>query len=79
MATVTERSHANILPYPPLTPDFVSVTMPESGFLSAEVLKRHLLRPYARHEYFICGPSVMTASIEATLGAPLSKYHFRTL
>ena len=38
MATVTERSHANILPYPPLTPDFVSVTMPESGFLSASVI-----------------------------------------
>src|SRR5215472_1304103 len=28
MATITERSHANILPYPPLTPDAVSVTMP---------------------------------------------------
>src|SRR6516165_1858274 len=28
MATIAERSHANILPYSPLTPDSVSVTMP---------------------------------------------------
>jgi predicted ferric reductase len=50
----------------------------ESGFLSAEVLRRHLPPPYARHEYFICGPNVMMDAIEATLGAldvPLSKYH----
>ena len=50
----------------------------ESGFLSAEVLKRHLPPPYARHEYFICGPSVMMDAIEVALvefGVPLSKYH----
>ena len=28
MAAGTERSHANILPYSPLTPGLVSVTMP---------------------------------------------------
>jgi predicted ferric reductase len=50
----------------------------ESGFLSAEVLKRHLPPPYARHEYFICGPNVMMDAIEVALvefGVPLSKYH----
>jgi hypothetical protein len=27
-----------------------------SGFFSAEGFKRHLPPPYAKHEYFICGP-----------------------
>ena len=50
----------------------------ERGFITAEVLKRHLPPPYATHEYFICGPAVMMDSIEGALeklGVPMSKYH----
>jgi predicted ferric reductase len=50
----------------------------ERGFVTAEVLRRHLPPPYADHEYFICGPDVMTDAMESTLGelgVPLSKYH----
>jgi ferredoxin-NADP reductase len=50
----------------------------ERGF-TAEVLTRHLPRPYTAHEYFICGPAVMMdAAIERALGklkVPMSKYH----
>ncbi len=50
----------------------------ETGYISAELLQRHLPPRYADHEYFICGPNVMMDAIEAALGAmgvPLSKYH----
>jgi len=50
----------------------------ERGFITAEVFKRHLPPPYAEHEYFICGPDVMTDAMEGALGAlrvPISKYH----
>jgi predicted ferric reductase len=50
----------------------------EQGFINAEVFKRHLPRPYAEHEYFICGPGVMMDAIENALGelkVPVSKYH----
>jgi predicted ferric reductase len=50
----------------------------ERGFISADMLKRHLKPPYADHEYFICGPDVMMDAIEkglGELGVPLSKYH----
>ena len=50
----------------------------EKGFISADVLKRHLPAPFADHEYFICGPDVMMDAIERALsglGVPLSKYH----
>ena len=50
----------------------------ESGFINADVLKRHLPAPFASHEYFICGPDVMMNSIEkalADLGVPRFKYH----
>src|SRR6185295_446558 len=33
--------------------------MGERGFITAEVLQRHLPSPYADHEYFICGPDMM--------------------
>ena len=29
----------------------------ERGFITADVLRRYLPRPYAHHEYFICGPT----------------------
>lgn len=50
----------------------------ETGYVTAEMFKRHLPSPYADHEYFICGPGVMMDSIERVLGelgVPLSKYH----
>ena len=50
----------------------------ERGFVTAEVFRRHLPPPYSDHEYFICGPDVMTDAMESTLGklgVPLSKYH----
>ena len=50
----------------------------ESGYITAEIFKRHLPLPYADHEYFICGPDVMMDAIEKALGelqVPLSKYH----
>jgi predicted ferric reductase len=50
----------------------------ERGFINAEVFERHLPRPYAEHEYFICGPDVMMDAIENALGelkVPMSKYH----
>jgi ferredoxin-NADP reductase len=50
----------------------------EQGYITAEILKRHVPPPYADHEYFICGPDVMMDTIERALGelgVPLSKYH----
>jgi ferredoxin-NADP reductase len=50
----------------------------ERGFMTAEVLMRHLPPPYPDHEYFICGPAVMMDAIEKALGelgVPMSKYH----
>jgi predicted ferric reductase len=50
----------------------------ERGFMTAEVLMRHLPKPCADHEYFICGPAVMMDAIErglGELGVPMSKYH----
>jgi predicted ferric reductase len=50
----------------------------EQGFINAQMFKRHLLPPYADHEYFICGPNVMMDAIEKALGemdVPMSKYH----
>ena len=50
----------------------------ETGYITAEMFKRHLPPPYADHEYFICGPGPMMDAIEGVLGelgVPLSKYH----
>lgn len=50
----------------------------ERGFITADVLQRHLPAPYAEHEYFICGPNVMMDAIENALGklkVPMTKYH----
>jgi predicted ferric reductase len=50
----------------------------EQGFINAQMFKRHLLPPYADHEYFICGPNMMMDAIEKALGemdVPMSKYH----
>jgi len=50
----------------------------ERGFVTADVLRRHLPPPYADHEYFICGPDVMMDAIENALEelkVPITKYH----
>jgi predicted ferric reductase len=50
----------------------------ERGFITAEILKRHVPPPYFDHEYFICGPDAMMYTIESalkSLGVPLSRYH----
>jgi predicted ferric reductase len=50
----------------------------ERGFITADMMRRHLPPSYADHEYFICGPDVMMDAIEgalAKLGVPMSKYH----
>jgi ferredoxin-NADP reductase len=50
----------------------------ERGFISAEVVRRHVPPPYAEHEYFICGPGVMMDAIEQALSemqVPMPKYH----
>jgi len=50
----------------------------ERGFITADVLRRHLPPGHADHEYFICGPNVMMDAIEralGTLGVPIWKYH----
>ncbi|ANI31749.1 oxidoreductase [Yersinia entomophaga] len=50
----------------------------ERGFITGELLKRHLPPEYADHEYFICGPDIMMDAIEKALdelNVPLSKYH----
>ncbi|WP_027467300.1 ferredoxin reductase family protein [Deefgea rivuli] len=50
----------------------------EQGYITAEMLQRHLPAPYHEHEYFICGPNVMMDAIETVLGqldVPMAKYH----
>ncbi|SCK23866.1 Predicted ferric reductase [Variovorax sp. HW608] len=50
----------------------------ETGYIDADLFKRHLPPHYADHEYFICGPDVMMDAIEAALSemkVPISKYH----
>lgn len=50
----------------------------ESGFVTREVLERHLPPQRDRLEYFVCGPTPMTRSLEASLaalGVPSGRVH----
>jgi predicted ferric reductase len=50
----------------------------ERGFITAEIIRRHVPGNLAEHEYFICGPNPMMDAIEqalADLGVPFEKYH----
>jgi predicted ferric reductase len=50
----------------------------ETGFVTREVLERHLPAQRDRLEYFVCGPTPMTRSVEASLGAlrvPAARVH----
>ena len=60
----------HILQTPP--PDWLG----ESGFVTTDVLARHLPVERMQYEYFICGPPVMMNAVEAALGQlgiPLSQ------
>lgn len=39
----------------------------ETGFITVEIINRHLDRPLPEHEFLICGPPIMTQKLEAAL------------
>jgi len=50
----------------------------ERGFITREMLQRHLPGDHTALEYFLCGPTPMTVSVErslGTLGVPLRRVH----
>jgi len=50
----------------------------ERGFITEEIIRRHVPGNLAEHEYFICGPNPMMDAVEqalADLGVPIEKYH----
>lgn len=50
----------------------------ETGFIDAELLRRHLPQPYTERAYFICGPDPMMDAVETALteiGVPLEQIH----
>jgi predicted ferric reductase len=50
----------------------------ESGYVTAEILSRHLPPGYRRFQYFICGPDPMMDAAEAALvglGVPAERVH----
>jgi predicted ferric reductase len=50
----------------------------ESGYVSAELLSRHLPRGYRRFQFFICGPAPMMDAAETALielGVPAERVH----
>jgi predicted ferric reductase len=50
----------------------------ESGYLTADVLRRHLPEGYRRFQFFICGPDAMMDAAErglAELGVPAERVH----
>jgi predicted ferric reductase len=50
----------------------------ESGWVSAELLSRHLPRGYRRFQFFICGPAPMMDATEKALlelGVPVERVH----
>lgn len=51
----------------------------ETGFVDADLLRRHLPKRYDRQQYFMCGPPPMLDALEAALGedlgVPMEKIH----
>jgi predicted ferric reductase len=50
----------------------------ETGYVTAEVLKRHLPKQFRRMQYFVCGPPVMMDAMEKILpeiGVPAEQIH----
>ncbi len=50
----------------------------ETGFITPEIINRHLDRPLPEHEFLICGPPIMTQKLEAAFreeGVPDAQIH----
>ena len=50
----------------------------ERGFITADLLRRHLPREYRRFQYFVCGPPALMNAMERTLpemGVPQEQVH----
>ena len=50
----------------------------ERGFITADLLRRHLPREYRRFQYFVCGPPALMDAMERTLpemGVPQEQVH----
>jgi ferredoxin-NADP reductase len=50
----------------------------ETGYVTAEVLARHLPGGYRRFQYFVCGPAPMMDAVEhalVELGVPDERIH----
>ena len=50
----------------------------ESGFVTADMLARHLPEDRMKHEYFVCGPVPMMSAVDRgleRLGIPIEKVH----
>ena len=50
----------------------------ERGYITPELLKRHLPAQFRRYQYFMCGPTPMMDAAEehlATVGVPISRVH----
>jgi predicted ferric reductase len=50
----------------------------ETGFITDDLLARHLPVAFTQHEYYLCGPIVMTDLVEKALrrqGVPLHRIH----
>jgi ferredoxin-NADP reductase len=50
----------------------------ETGYITGDVLQRHLPQQYKRFQYFICGPTPLMDGMEKALpelGVPADKIH----
>lgn len=50
----------------------------EKGYITPELLKRHLPAQFQRYQYFMCGPTPMMNAVEehlATVGVPRTRIH----
>jgi predicted ferric reductase len=50
----------------------------ERGYLTTEILRRHLPAQYRRFQYFVCGPEAMMDAVEPMLlelGVPVNRIH----
>ena len=50
----------------------------ESGYITAETLRRHLPDRHSRFQYFVCGPTGMMDAMEdalVALGVPFDRVH----
>jgi predicted ferric reductase len=72
-----ERSHAN-LRWVPVLESPPAGWSGERGYVTAELLRRHLPPRHARQQYFVCGPAPMMDAVERALtelGVPPDRVH----